>query len=834
MESNLPHLFLKKPPEQSTFTSTPQRGKERNIPLQNRQQHGAYLNSKLQEAWQKSVDESIVYHTTRSGVYLEFKSHPNIELVTRSLEEMKSKKIRLLNIRESDTSAVNPLTGVIENEKITFATVYVANEKKEYFFNKIKQYAKNDLKESGKPQNADFINSINNIRKALLVESFWLDLKGLIPKEKPEWCEVWLSSDKDDVLKQFTDMLEKLQIQSKAGFIRFPERMVKVILADRSQLEQLTRLSDDIAEYRRAKVTARFWSELPNKDQVEWVEDILNRLKTNPNSEVSVCLLDTGVNNGHPLIKPVLNNKNCQCVDPDWGSHDHDKHGTLMAGISAYGDLQTVLSHKATIRLNHLLESVKILPPKGNNKVEVWGYITSQGIAKAEIQSPDRKRISCMAITAEDTRGRGRPSSWSAALDQLCSGAEDGIQRLLVVCAGNTTDFTANYPDAQLSNSIHDPAQSWNALTVGAYTTMDTITDPTLSEYLPIAPAKGLSPYTTTSLTWEDKWPIKPEIVMEGGNLAKNMSGFSTECDDLSVLSTFYHPQDSHFYPFGMTSVATAKAAWFAAQIQIKYPDYWPETIRALMVHSAEWTDTLIEQFGVDLRRKGEIGRLMRICGYGVPDLNRAMYCASNSLTLIAQSELQPFDKKEGESSYRTQDMHLHNLPWPKEILLNLPSETEIQMRVTLSYFIEPGPGEIGWQDRYRYASCGLRFDINSPDESKDEFERRINTAARDKENGHPGTSSASDLWMIGSKVRDKGSIHSDIWKGSAAQLAGSSFLAVFPRIGWWRQRAYLGKWGKKIRYALVVSISAPQVTMDIYTEVANIIGITIPIEVST
>lgn len=49
--------------------------------------------------------------------------------------------------------------------------------------------------------------------------------------------------------------------------------------------------------------------------------------------------LDTGVSNGHPLIEPVLNTEDCQSVNPEWGSHDHDKHGTLMAGLSAYGSL---------------------------------------------------------------------------------------------------------------------------------------------------------------------------------------------------------------------------------------------------------------------------------------------------------------------------------------------------------------------------------------------------------------------------------------------------------------------------------------------------------------
>jgi hypothetical protein len=442
-----------------------------------------------------------------------------------------------------------------------------------------------------------------------------------------------------------------------------------------------------------------------------------------------------------------------------------------------------------------------------------------------------------MAINSVDTRDKGRPSSWSAELDQICSGTDGNGNKLFIVSGGNcnetrTLKECCDYPRTQVQESIHDPAQSWNALTVGAFTKLINIRDVTLSGYEAIAPAGGLSPFSTTSLTWDEKWPIKPEIMMEGGNLAKDASGFVTECDDFSLLSTYYDPQEAHFYPFNMTSAATAQAAWFAAQIQAEYPDYWPETIRGLLVHSAEWTDTMKQHFLAD-ETPNSYKQLIRICGYGVPDLEKARFSARNSLTLIAQSELQPFDKKVSGNGFCTKDMHLYELPWPKEVLESLPPETRVQMRITLSYFIEPGPGEIGWQDRYRYASHGLRFHLNSPGEEKKHFMRRINVAARDEENGHPGTSSAKDYWVLGKQVRNKGSIHSDIWKGYASDLATSNLIAIHPTIGWWRERAHLGRWDKKTRYALIVTITTPEQSEDIYTPVAIQLGIPVPVEVN-
>ena len=829
------HIMLEGPSNQEEFTSIPKRGSRQRIPNRNRASHSAYIRRKLDQALKESDQDFAAMHVERNGVYLEFISDPNADLVTKSLEDLSSKKIRLLNVRTIIKPFLNEATGEIEDQDITYATVYVAHEKKGHFFEKLRQYAEEETPK-GAPRNAALINSIGDIRKALLVESFWQDPGISPPDDDPDWCEVWLSSDSDDVIGTFEALLQQFQIQAKEGVVKFPERAVKVVLANNSQLALLTTYSDDIAEYRRAKVTAAFWTEMENRDQAEWVEDLLARTRVDEDSDVAVCILDTGVNNGHPLIAPVLGDKDCLTCDTAWGTHDHDCHGTLMAGLAAYGDLQTCLENGDRVTLRHRLESVKILPqPPEQNEPNLWGYVTAQGISRAEIHSPDTKRILAMPVTVDDSRDRGRPSSWSGAVDQLASGADDDIKRLLIVSAGNLTDVPnrESYPNAQITDSVHDPAQAWNALTVGAYTDLTDIHDASLDGYEPLASQGELSPFSTSSSVWEDKWPIKPEIVMEGGNAVYDGSGPALTCEDLSLLSTWWKPSESHFHPFHATSAATAQAAWFAAQLQYEYPNIWPETIRALMVHSASWTDALKRQFLSD-DSKTSHAQMLRICGYGVPDLEQALYSARNSLTLISQAELQPFDKKPNKKGggYQTKDMHLYDLPWPKAVLLELPPETEVQMRITLSYFIEPGPGEIGWRDRYRYSSHVLRFDLNSPGESQDEFMKRINKAARDEDEEKPETESPRDHWRIGSNARHKGSLHSDIWKGTAADLAGSNLLAVYPAMGWWRLRPHLHKVTRKTRYALIVTITTPEEAVDIYTPVATELGITVPVEI--
>lgn len=815
------HIFLNRIAQTSRFTSPRQGGGAPRIPdNRNRDQHSANLQKELERAWQ-TVDQAkqrAAVHMERHGAYLEFEGEPGFDLVIKSLENLKT-GIRLLNVRQEGEG----------QQQRTIATVYIPHAQRVYFLKKIQEYATLQV-ESGKPKNASLINSISHIRYAVL-ESFWRpEERGQIPSDEAGWVEVWLSSDSEEAINGFQATLGQLQISSAEGVLKFPERAVKLINVTRRQLQALIEASDSIAECHPARKIASFFVGETNREQVERVQALLRRASFGGDGVV-VCVLDTGVNNGHALIQPVLAMADLHAVDPAWNTNDHDGHGTLMAGTAAYGNLLALLNSTAAFEVSHRLESAKILPPPPNeNKRELWGHVTTQGVSRAEIQAPERKRIICMAVTAGETRDRGRPSSWSAAVDELASGYEDDKRRLVVLSAGNVTDpnHWRNYPTDNFTNEVHDPAQAWNALTVGAFTEMVRIVDPTMGGWTPVAPARGLSPYSSTSTTWPGrKWPIKPEVLFEGGNVAKGPSNSVLNHDDLQLLSTYHQPQVAQFAPFSATSAAAAQAAWMAARIQAQYIDAWPETLRALLVHSAEWPDELVHQFLPATPARSDYAKLLRIGGYGVPDLERALYCASNSLTLIAQAELQPYDRE--KSRYVTRDMHLYSLPWPADILRSL-GEEEVRMRVTLSYFIEPGPGEVGWDNRYRYASHALRFEVNGPGESEQEFAGRVNKQAREEDEG-AGTQGPGERWVIGG-ARNVGSIHSDTWKGRAADLAASNRIAIYPTVGWWRERHYLDRWNKTTRYSLVVSILTPEQAQDIYIPVAQQVGVAVPVTV--
>jgi hypothetical protein len=191
----------------------------------------------------------------------------------------------------------------------------------------------------------------------------------------------------------------------------------------------------------------------------------------------------------------------------------------------------------------------------------------------------------------------------------------------------------------------------------------------------------------------------------------------------------------------------------------------------------------------------------------------------------VTQDEFQPFTGPE----FSSRVFRLHELPWPTEVLAELGA-ADVALRVTLSYFIEPTASRRGWRRRYAYPSHGLRFELKKPTETVEEFVRRVNRDAEQEEDGAvPRATGGSDRWLVGPNQRNLGSLHQDIWEGSAADLAASGVLAVHPVGGWWKNSRREDRQGRAVRYALLVSLRTSQQGVDLYTPIATEIGL--PVE---
>jgi hypothetical protein len=823
-----PHLVLTNTSEAKAFTAKGGGGPPSTIPELPRAQHGASLHTQLQ-ALQPIAEQAATRQTEMGlegdlGLQIQFQSQPGIELAFESLAN-EVQHIELLSIREEG--------------EYTYANVFVPDGKLVHFERYVTEYLEEKKDKNGKPMDhRPLLDAIESIRAAEL-RALWTDDPALLPANPEEifWWEVWLPErdNREQVVADFRKLAEAVGCTVSNSRVDFPERTVVMMYGSERQFSQTAMMLNCVAELRRAKETAELFDGMVTEEQWQWAEELLARTTFPAHADdiPRICLLDSGVNREHPLLAPALATDDMHTVDPNWGKDDECNHGTGLAGIALYGDLTHALATTQSIHLDHLLESVKLTRQEGDNAGdnEFHASLFAEAVGRPEVDAPHRPRVFSSAVTSTDYRDRGSPSSWSSMVDTLAADAlgDGSFPRLIVLSAGNTREHDAwiTYPASLSTNLIHDPGQAWNALTVGAYTEKIETGEENVD---PISPMGGLSPYTTTSATWEKSaWPLKPDVVFEGGNVGEN-DGFAGMTPSLNLLTTHNKPTEKLFTTTNATSAASAQCARMAAQLMAAYPNLRPETIRALIVHSAEWTDAMRDMYlpAGKSPTKNDYANLVRHCGWGVPDVERALWSAANSLTLIVEDSVHPY-KKEG-SSIKSRDMNLHELPWPKEELEAL-GETQVQMRVTLSYFIEPNPSARGATSKYYYPSHRLKFDVRHPLETEEDFLARIN-AAIEMEEGHQHTNPQDPDWWLGGRQRHRGSLHQDTWKGTAADLASRGYLAVYPSLGWWRTRPKQMRYDLPARYSLIVSIRTPETDVDIYNAVAE--QVQTPVVIST
>ncbi len=814
---NHPHIYLPGHGVAQDYTAHRASGGGEAVPVRDRIAHADQITKALSDAVQ--AGEALLAHRDSAvaggtpGFYLEFELPEAQAGILDKLEKQGGKfPIALASVRS------------LANEKIA-ATVFVPEKQRDYYLKKVAAYRDEDRRpnqqgETG-PKNETLVASIDTVRLAV-ARSLYTDKADLFPDQAMmTWWEVWLRTG---TRFTFDAAAGHLNLMVRDHALTFPDREVVLVCATAEVLGHIVANTDTIAELRLARDAPGLFMVMDGAEQRLWSDDLARRITPPPADAPAVCLLDSGTTYRHPLIQCGLNPADQQAYDPSWpvedtSKLDHGGHGTQLSGLALHGDLSDLLATSGPVPLRHRLESVKILPDRGANDPDLYGAITAQAIYAAEIVAPQRPRAVCLAITSPGDDWRGKPSSWSAELDALAFG-EGEAQRLIVVSGGNirTSVKPADYPARNDTTPIESPAQAWNVLTVGAYTEKITVADQDYAGWTAFAPAGDLMPTSRTSVNWNWEWPLKPDVVLEGGNLAIDpASGAGDNVDDLALLTTFRRPEERAFTTTGETSGATALAARMAAQILAERPKLWPETVRGLIVHSAEWTPAMKAHVG-------EISKnnLVRRYGFGAPSLKRALRSLDNDVTMVIERTMQPFQGQ--GSDIKTKDLVLHRLPWPGAILEKLGA-ANVELRVTLSYFIEPNPGERGQTRRHGYASHGLRFEVKRSSESADAFIRRINAQA-----GTRATAPQDPSWELGHRLRNRGSLRADIWKGSAADLAARDAIAVYPTGGWWRENPSHKRGNSQVRYSLIVSLRTAE-TVQLYNAIQTQITPEIMIE---
>ncbi|MER5369838.1 S8 family peptidase [Streptomyces sp. NPDC002722] len=748
------------------------------------------------------------------------------------------------------------------------ALVWIPFDKVSSFTQRITDFTRDTA--SGNPKQASLVANMEHIQRALL-EHLWQERQDLPPLDVERWWELWFDPriSPTDPVTTLRSLAAERHWRVSDRAIHVGERLVAHVATTGNELALLLATNACPAEIRSPTFAEGLYA-VDREFRVDLVKDLVARIEPAAPEAPAVCILDTGIAQEHALLKTALYER-AYSVLPGSTPADRIGHGTQMAGLALFGDFAAALESKGPVVLGHGLESVKILndshAPAASPRT--CAETTANAVATVEIGngSPAPSgRVFSMAVTRESGEGEngidGTATLWSATLDALAAGTDvtvrnDRIEligapdpeaaRLIIVSAGNirgavpqqmrTEEGALDHLVLCDLSRIEEPAQAHNVLTVGACTHLDAVPTSSLFEgYRPLAMPGALSPFSRTSVALTNAAITKPDIVLEGGNMLVAPDDSFIDAHDLVSVATTHHDPARQLTWTNATSAATAQAAALAAMAMSTYPGLQPQTVRALLVHEAQWTPAmeqdLFKKTGAPNLTKGEVMRqVVRRYGWGMPTAERIRNSASNAVTMIIQDTLVPYKQVKG-GQVRLAELKLHELPWPLEQLRDL-AETTVDLRVTLAYMIEPNPGRRGMLGRYSYASHGLRFAIKGSTESGDAFRRRLAEQASHESDslGNPKAFESHSRWVVGPRFRNLGSLHADIWRGSAAELADCGMLAVYPVGGWWKANKRKDRIGLPVSYALLISLRTPEITTDLYTPIAAQLGI--PVEVT-
>jgi hypothetical protein len=714
------------------------------------------------------------------------------------------------------------------------ALLFVPDDARGFLLGRIAEYGR-DSREERRPDVERF-EVIETVQAASPAALFVQDVDLASPEIL--WWELWVQSFQG-MADRLTVLARRAELDVHSERLRFPETTVVFVHAAAQALADFAaRVPGAITEIRRATGTIEPFLDRPSggTGQHDWVDELALRVTPPVADAPVVCALDTGVSPGHPLVAPGL--RGAWAYDAAWGTDDHAPeggHGTALVGLILYGDLEPLMNAAQSVELTHGAESMKLLPPHGFPPTvpPSYGVVTQGSVALVETERPNVTRSFCLATSTTDFPA-SRPSSWSGALDQIAAGAMPGDaahgipaaespKRLVLVATGNVSG--GMMAEVAPSQPLEDPSQSWNALTIGGFTRKEQSPRVGLE---PMVPANHRSPYSRGSQSLpEDLTPIKPEVLFEAGNMVSDETGFCGWHEAASLLSTGSDVAAEPLVPFWATSAAVGMAGNFVGRLQAALPDLWPETHRALVVDSAAWPQPIRRKLvgrGAHWKTgsKAEKQQVLREVGYGVPDIERAILSARNDVTLVAQAEIQPFALGADGRTAVFNEMHLYNLPWPKRELERLENEI-VTMKVTLSYFIEPNLSGKAATRPETYRSYGLRFAMKKRNESEAAFRARVN-ARQQKDNS--AAENEKSCWLLGPKSIQAGSLHCDLWRGYAVDLAGHDAIAVYPVGGWWKSHVGQRRVTDKGRYSLIISISALGQAVDLHTEISNLVQV--------
>lgn len=541
------------------------------------------------------------------------------------------------------------------------------------------------------------------------------------------------------------------------------------------------------------------------------INTIPSQISSPPQDAARICILDSGINTSHPLLASAIAESAGFLEDTD-DVFDNHGHGTAVAGITLYGDVEAcdtsnfwqpqillfngkVLDDNAEFDqksiLNTLIESITYFAQEHQCKI----FNLSFGNANAPY---DQMHIGGIAYV----------------LDKL---ARD-LNVLFVVSTGNfvgsenpnlpLNSWRDEYPEylGAPQSAIIDPAPALNVLTVGSLArhnaTFDAQRYPEIHQ---LSPASEMQPSPFTRHGPSIKGAIKPDLVAFGGNLANPMrqSGQQWKPDmrGLGVL-TFNHKfiGNTLYSEMSGTSFAAPYISHLAGKLLNNYPSASANLLRALLVNHANMQSEIEQTFsdGIKAAYKGSYARDIErdVAGYGLVDEEELFRSSENVVVLMVEENID------------NNVHHFFELPLPNDFLRSQRSAREI--RVSLSYF--PAVRTT----RLDYVATKIHFKLVKG-RSLEAVQRHFNHATQN--NTATKKEASATNREISSLLREKGTVQSSKWLLKQLRPSEKWFVVVTRQDREWAKDLSI----EHESYALVVTVTdREKEDAQLYTQISQ------------
>lgn len=390
-----------------------------------------------------------------------------------------------------------------------------------------------------------------------------------------------------------------------------------------------------------------------------------------PNNAPLIAILDSGIAGNHPLLAPALGDAQGFLL-PDKEAHDDNGHGTIVAGIALYGDVEACAQAQSFIPQLRLL-SGRVLDHNAESDVRFIENIVDEAVRYFHENYGCRVFNLSYGNLNKPYLG-GRVGGLAYTLDRLAR----ELDVLFVVPTGNLLDVPLDwlkqeYPHYLLRDEakIIDPAPALNALTVGSLARWDRSYKawrwPDDLTEQPVAQRCQPSPFTRCGCSV--KGAVKPELVAHGGNLAIDPRTGTVSERWLGELSTGKDFMEGRLLAERSgTSFAAPHVAHAAARVMAEVPAASTSLIRALLIANGNIPAASHTLF------QGDEELLAQTVGYGLLDLANLYRSTEEQVILIAESAL--IDKHH----------HFYEIPIPECFYNSGKSRRRREITVALAY----------------------------------------------------------------------------------------------------------------------------------------------------